>query len=191
MSSGASAVFSELDGPFVCAVWDERSGSLLLARDRFGIRPLPSPCTTAVRSVFASEIKAVPAGPVDRGKWNPEAIDTYLTLGYIPSPLTIYRDVRKLDRVMSSSHRSQRSHAPVLGPVSRAARRQKRGETYDALKTASRARWRALRKDGAPAGLLQSGGTASTTLLSALRRARSRGVSVAVEQETSSVLAHR
>ena len=83
-------------GMFAFAVWDERRRVLLLARDRLGVKPL---YYAVLRDglVFGSEIKSLLQDPsVDR-EWNPEALDAYLTLGYVPAPDTIYRHIRKLD----------------------------------------------------------------------------------------------
>jgi asparagine synthase (glutamine-hydrolysing) len=82
-------------GMFAFALWDDRSRRLLLARDRVGIKPLYY-AETPDGLLFASEIKAILEDPgVDRS-WDPEALDAYLTLLYIPSPKTIYREIRKL-----------------------------------------------------------------------------------------------
>ena len=83
-------------GMFAFAVWDDRRRVLLLARDRLGVKPL----YYALRPdgiVFGSEIKSLLQDPAVGRDWDPEAIDAYLTLGYVPAPRTIYRDVRKLE----------------------------------------------------------------------------------------------
>jgi asparagine synthase (glutamine-hydrolysing) len=83
-------------GMFAFAVWDARACRLLLARDRLGVKPLYYAHLPGKGIVFGSEIKALLQDPeVPRG-WRPEAIDTYLTLLYVPAPDTIYSAVRKL-----------------------------------------------------------------------------------------------
>ena len=83
-------------GMFAFAVWDARTGELMLARDRFGIKPLFI-AEGGGRMAFASEIKSLLHLPwVDRA-WLPEALRAYLQVGYVPCPLTAYRGVRKME----------------------------------------------------------------------------------------------
>lgn len=83
-------------GMFAFAVWDNRRRRLLLARDRLGVKPLYY-ALLPDGVVFGSEIKSLLEVPAVPREWDPEALDTYLTVGYIPAPRTIYRAVRKLD----------------------------------------------------------------------------------------------
>ena len=83
-----------LIGMFALAVWDRDGQTLLLARDRLGIKPLHYAVRHG-RLYFASELKSFePCGFL--GDVNPEAVYHYLTYGYIPAPLTIYEGVYKL-----------------------------------------------------------------------------------------------
>jgi asparagine synthase (glutamine-hydrolysing) len=83
-------------GMFAFALWDARAQRLLLARDRVGIKPVYYAQPAEGGLVFGSEIKSILEDPsVDRS-WSPEALDAYLTLLYVPSPATIYRQVHKL-----------------------------------------------------------------------------------------------
>jgi asparagine synthase (glutamine-hydrolysing) len=83
-----------LKGMFAIAIWDERKGKLLLARDRIGIKPLYY-AQLHDRFVFGSELQTLyPAGverEVDR-----LALHDYLSLNYVPGPRTILKGVRKL-----------------------------------------------------------------------------------------------
>jgi len=85
-----------LRGMFALAIWDARERRLLLARDRFGIKPLYWRVAGGVLS-FASELKALRTLPGFRGEIDADAVEAYFTFNAIPSPLTIYRDVRKLE----------------------------------------------------------------------------------------------
>ena len=85
-----------LRGMFAVALWDERKQRLLVARDRLGIKPLFY-AQHEGGLLFASEMKAIVRAGLPGVQLDPEALDAYLTFGYIPSPLTIYREVRKLD----------------------------------------------------------------------------------------------
>ena len=85
-----------LRGMFAFAIWDSTAQTLLLARDRFGIKPLY--VTAAPWGIaFASELKALVAvGLADRTlDW--DALDMYFELGYLPAPATPFRDVQKLE----------------------------------------------------------------------------------------------
>ncbi|HXQ29632.1 MAG TPA: asparagine synthase (glutamine-hydrolyzing), partial [Gemmatimonadales bacterium] len=85
-----------LRGMFAFAIWDESAQSLLLARDRFGIKPLYV-VTGAWGIAFASELKALVAVGCSGGELDWDALDAYFQLGYIPAPGTPFRDVRKLE----------------------------------------------------------------------------------------------
>jgi asparagine synthase (glutamine-hydrolysing) len=83
-------------GMFAFAVWDDRRRVLLLGRDRLGVKPLYY-ALLQDGIVFGSEIKSLLQDPAVEREWDPEALDAYLTLGYVPAPHTIYRQIRKLD----------------------------------------------------------------------------------------------
>jgi asparagine synthase (glutamine-hydrolysing) len=90
-----SACVEQFRGMFSLAIWDARKGQLLLARDRFGIKPLYVAAQDG-RLAFASEMKAILEVPwVDRS-WDATALSAYLRLGYVPAASTVYRGIRKL-----------------------------------------------------------------------------------------------
>jgi asparagine synthase (glutamine-hydrolysing) len=84
-----------LNGMYAIALWDEKKKTLFIVRDRPGIKPLYY-AETKNGLMFASEIKSLLKGGVDRAP-DYEAINQYLSYGYIPSPLTGFKAVRKLD----------------------------------------------------------------------------------------------
>lgn len=84
-----------LRGMFAIALWDEGDKKLLLARDRLGKKPLYY-FLDDKRIVFASEIKSL---LVDRSigiTIDPNAVDAFCSFGYVPSPLSIYKEIKKL-----------------------------------------------------------------------------------------------
>lgn len=89
--------FLKLRGMYAAAIWDRRKQEprLLLLRDRMGIKPLHYQLTRS-GIAFASELKALYAIPGAESKINTIAIDHYLTLRYIPSPLTIFENIYKV-----------------------------------------------------------------------------------------------
>jgi asparagine synthase (glutamine-hydrolysing) len=89
------AMLDRLRGMFAFAIWDARRGSLLLARDRLGIKPLYY-ALAGDWLVFGSEIKAILRAPCVARELDSEALDAYLSFNYIPAPMSIFKGVRKL-----------------------------------------------------------------------------------------------
>jgi asparagine synthase (glutamine-hydrolysing) len=86
---------SRLRGMFAIALWDRERGRLLLARDRFGIKPLYYEVTGG-RLSFASELKALLRQPHFSREVDPEALHAFLAFNSVPAPLSIFRSARKL-----------------------------------------------------------------------------------------------
>ncbi|HXG66237.1 MAG TPA: asparagine synthase (glutamine-hydrolyzing) [Blastocatellia bacterium] len=85
-----------LRGMFAFALWDARRRRLFIARDRVGKKPLYYTVTRQGSLVFGSELKSLLEHPEVVREINPEAIDAYLSLGYVPDPLSIFRNIHKL-----------------------------------------------------------------------------------------------
>jgi asparagine synthase (glutamine-hydrolysing) len=84
-----------LRGMFAFAIWDKKNEALFLARDRFGKKPLVyAHLPNAL--IFGSELKCLLKHPDLRRDIDYSAIDHYLTYQYIPSPMTIFKSIRKL-----------------------------------------------------------------------------------------------
>ena len=89
------AVFAKLRGMFGVAIWDSRTRSLLIARDRAGIKPLYY-AEAAGRLFFGSEAKCLLVNPeIDRAL-DPTALDHYLAYLYTPRDRAIFSGMRKL-----------------------------------------------------------------------------------------------
>lgn len=88
-------VVDRLEGMFAFALWDGGGRRLLLARDRFGQKPLYY-SRSGNRFLFASEAKAILALTGEKAAVEPEALARYLLLDYTPSPWSIYRGLRRL-----------------------------------------------------------------------------------------------
>src|SRR5436305_12948402 len=88
-------VVDELRGMFAFAVWDGRRRRLLLARDRFGQKPLFFRADGR-RFLFASEIKSILTALPHAPEPDLQALDEYLTLRFIPSPRTMFKGIAKL-----------------------------------------------------------------------------------------------
>ena len=79
-----------LRGMFSIAIWDARRRRLVLARDRFGIKPLFYRAEQG-ELAFASELRALPRGRVDL-----EALEAFLAFNSVPAPYSIFEGTRKL-----------------------------------------------------------------------------------------------
>ncbi len=90
-----AAMLSRLRGMFGLALWDGREGTLLLARDPLGIKPLyVSTAGGCLR--FASQVKALERGGAIPMEVDPAGVAGFLLWGSVPEPLTIRRAVRAL-----------------------------------------------------------------------------------------------
>ncbi len=86
-------IFPKLNGMFSIAIVDQTNESIILARDRFGIKPLYYQVNKD-SIIFSSELRPIVA--FHKPKINRSAIINYLIYRYIPAPETIYEDVYKL-----------------------------------------------------------------------------------------------
>ncbi|HLI18378.1 MAG TPA: XrtA/PEP-CTERM system amidotransferase [Rhodanobacteraceae bacterium] len=90
------ACLTRLVGMFAFAVWDMRAQRIYLARDPIGIKPLHYGFTTRGDLLFASELKGLLAHPEVQRRIDPQALEDFMTFGYVPDPKTIYRGLFKL-----------------------------------------------------------------------------------------------
>jgi len=91
---GTSA-FAKFVGMFAIAIWDGRSDTLILVRDRMGIKPLVYQPGTGTL-VFGSELSALRCCSLFKDEIDPAALGLFLRYGYVPSPMTIYQGAFKL-----------------------------------------------------------------------------------------------
>ena len=84
-----------LNGMFGFALWDARRRRLIVGRDRLGIKPIYL-YRDARRLAFASEAKALLKLPGISAEIDPSALHSYLNLGYVAAPLSIFRGISKL-----------------------------------------------------------------------------------------------
>ena len=85
----------KLRGMFAFAIWDQQNRRLLLARDRVGKKPLYY-TDTGKCFVFASELQGLLQNPEVQRQVDLDGIDSYLSWGYVPAPLTGFKNVLKL-----------------------------------------------------------------------------------------------
>lgn len=89
------AMLSKLNGVFAFAIWDARNGTVFVARDPLGVKPLYY-SETAAGVVFASELKALLVNPEVSREIDAYAVLMHLTYLWCPAPHTILAEVKKL-----------------------------------------------------------------------------------------------
>jgi asparagine synthase (glutamine-hydrolysing) len=87
---------AKVNGMFAFALWDRNERSLLIARDRIGIKPLYY-ATNRGNLIFASEMKALLQHPDLSRHLDSSAIAKYFAYNYIPAPHTAFKDIHKLE----------------------------------------------------------------------------------------------
>lgn len=158
-------IFENLNGMFAIALWDGSAQTLLLARDRFGEKPLYY-AMVGGELLFGSEPKALLAHPGLRPALDPAALFAYLTREYVPSPRSMFRGIKKLEAGRCLRFRdgriTERSYYDLCsGPALAGA-----NET-DALAELDRRLGEAVRSRlvaDVPLGLFLSGGLDSSTV---------------------------
>ncbi|MCK5605721.1 asparagine synthetase B, partial [Candidatus Pacearchaeota archaeon] len=88
-------VLNHLDGMFGLAIWDEREMKLIIARDAMGIKPIYYR-EDRWGLHFASEVRSILAAQEEKSDVDPIAVNMFLRYRYTPSPLTIYKGIKKL-----------------------------------------------------------------------------------------------
>lgn len=159
---------SRLRGMFAVAIWDESRSRLVLARDRFGIKPLVW-THAGGELAFASDLRALRHAPQFAGEVDDVALNSFLTFNSVPGPRTILEGARKLGAgelliwERGGEPRTERFARPAPPPAG-AGRR----ESTTALATELRERLadsvRAHLVADVPVGVFLSGGVDSGTL---------------------------
>lgn len=85
-----------LEGMFAFGLWDEKRNSLILARDKFGIKPLYY-FLDDNQLIFGSEIKSIIKNPDIKREINFTSVCEYFSYRYIPSPNTIFENIFKIE----------------------------------------------------------------------------------------------
>ncbi|HEX6788380.1 MAG TPA: asparagine synthase (glutamine-hydrolyzing) [Gaiellaceae bacterium] len=155
-----------LRGMFAVALWDTRERQLVLARDRFGIKPLYYRIAGDTLA-FGSELKALLALRGFSRELDPDALEAYFDGGYVPAPLTIFRGARKLPqghvltfRVGDAEPAVERYARPA--PTSSSSGND--DELAEQLRALLRDSVRAHLLSDVPVGVLLSGGVDSSAL---------------------------
>jgi asparagine synthase (glutamine-hydrolysing) len=179
--------FARLRGPFACAVWDEQRQRLLIARDHVGVRPLYFALLHNHGVVFASSISALLHDPGVSRQFCPEAIDAYLTYGYVPAPLTAYQRISKLEPAQVLVLEGRRFHVEQYWRLPAIPASRSIDDTCTALDACTRRVIRRQLTRIGREGILYSGGLASTLLLAASPRQAEPAVTICTGDEMTTV----
>jgi asparagine synthase (glutamine-hydrolysing) len=167
-----TAFAERLRGMFAVAIWDAPRRRLVLARDRFGIKPLYYRVAGG-ELAFASELRALPRGAVDL-----DALEAFLAFNSIPAPLSIFRDTRKLPPghvlVWQDGGITLERYARPAPVRASDVRRESEEALAEELRERLRDSVRAHLVSDVPVGVLLSGGVDSA-LLAALAAQESTG----------------
>ncbi|MFL5945628.1 MAG: asparagine synthase (glutamine-hydrolyzing) [Gaiellaceae bacterium] len=148
-----------LRGMFAVAIWDAPRKRLVLARDRFGIKPLYYR-DVGSELAFASELRALPRGEIDA-----DALEAFLAFNSIPAPLTIFRETRKLPAghvLLWEDGRVRLERFARPAPLE--PREDDEAELVEELRSRLRDAVRAHLVSDVPVGVLLSGGVDSALL---------------------------
>jgi asparagine synthase (glutamine-hydrolysing) len=160
---------SKLRGMFAFALWDGRSSTLFLARDRVGKKPLFY-YHDAKRFVFGSEVKCLLQNGVE-GAPDSEAINHYLTYGYVPAPWSAFRGIRKVPaahylEVRRGDVSTTRYWTLKYAPKSHVPEGALLEQLSDLLAESTRLRM----ISDVPLGVLLSGGLDSSAIVATMRK---------------------
>ena len=151
-----------LRGMFAVALWDSRRRRLVLARDRYGIKPLYYRAD-ADGLEFASELRSLPRGEIDL-----DALEAFLAFNSIPAPLTIFREAHKLPPghvlVWEDGNLSLERYARPAPAPEADLRDDDEAELIEELRSRLRDSVRAHLLADVPVGVLLSGGIDSSAL---------------------------
>ena len=169
-------VFDRLRGMFAIAVWDGRSRSLILARDRAGIKPLYYGEASG-RLYFGSEAKSLLVNPDIERTLDPTALDHYLAYLYTPRDRSIFRGIRKLPpghSLVLHDGRVQVEHYWQL-PATESFRGSE-AEALDRLEAILAEAVESHMMSEVPLGAFLSGGIDSSVVVALMARASARPV---------------
>jgi len=171
---------SRVRGMFALAWWDDRERALVLARDRFGIKPLYV-AATADTLAFASEIRALTASGLVQRRIDPAGVMAYLSWGTVPASLTWMEGVESLTpgtwlRRTVDGLTVQRRFADVAAVYARPASGCGEQALKDRVRGAVQDSVAAHLVADVPVGVFLSGGIDSSAILSAAANAGARGL---------------
>jgi len=178
-----------LNGMFAFALYDQKQGRLLLARDRLGIKPLYY-VNTRDWFLFSSEIKSLLSFPELNRELDLEALHHYLTFRFVPAPMTLFKGVAKLppgfllEYLPSSGYPDTRSYWDIS--FERGESDWSAAQSAEALRELLHDAVKIRLMSEVPLGAMLSGGVDSSVIVSRMTKASGRTIStftIAYEEE--------
>ncbi len=157
-----------LDGMFALALWDAPRQRLVLARDRFGKKPLLWTRLANGTVAFASELKALLQFPGVERRVDLERIDSYLALGYVIGDRTALAGINRLPPGCTLTIENGNTRVDRYWKLEAAARRLPDDEWIAAVRDGVRAAVRRRLVADVPLGALLSGGIDSSIVVAAM-----------------------
>ncbi len=177
---------ADLNGMFALAIYDTQRGTVLLARDRLGIKPLYHADFGNGHWMFASDTRAFRLHPKFNNEIDPLALRDYFLCNYISAPTSIYRQVHQLRPAhyaifdLKTGAMKTRAYwrvphgSQATKPTNRTSLQRVLSEKTDRLETLLLDAVRAQTISDVPLGSFLSGGLDSTAVTWALARSTSR-----------------
>jgi asparagine synthase (glutamine-hydrolysing) len=169
-------LLNDLEGMFAIALFDARRGELLLARDRFGEKPLYWARLAGGGLAFASEMKALVTLPGADLRLDIAAVAQFLALRYIPAPRTHVQGIRKLQagEAISLGRGAEPSSTRFWSPDlavngNEGVRVPSMEEAVEGVRERVRHAVRVRLRSDVPVGAFLSGGIDSTAIACAVR----------------------
>jgi len=180
---GLNKTLDRLNGMFGFALWDRKDRTLSLVRDRLGIKPLYYG-RFGTTLLFGSELKALVTHPAFQKEIDRNSLALFLRHGYIPSPYTIYKGVRKLppghsltltssdDNIDSAPYWSAKSFVDAKTDIDELSD----DETITQLETLLRDAVHLQMVSDVPLGAFLSGGVDSSTVVALMQAQSARPI---------------
>jgi asparagine synthase (glutamine-hydrolysing) len=180
---GVAPTLERMSGMFALALWDRLEGTLHIARDRLGEKPLYYGWLDGIFG-FASELKALQQHPRWKGEVDRGAVALFLRYGFVPAPYSIYRGIQKLIPGTLLSVRPDGSSRTMVywsarEVAERGTGRPFSGTDVEATDTLERLLRRAVGRQmvaDVPLGAFLSGGIDSSTVVALMQAQSERPV---------------
>lgn len=180
---GLEKTLDQAVGMFAFALWDRATRRLHLVKDRLGKKPLYFGWL-GNSFAFASELKALRHHPNWTGRISPDALASYFRLGYVPTPLSIYEGIHKLEPgTIATTSLSDRSVSKIVYWDAYKARENTKGDPAQTLEGAAAELSSLLHTavserlvSDVPLGAFLSGGIDSSTVVAIMQEVSSRPV---------------
>lgn len=167
--------FKMFNGMFALAIWDSKNSELILARDRFGKKPLYYYFDNDKNITFASELTALMIDKSIPKKISYEALNCYLALGYILSPMTVYENVYKLEpaaylKISDNGHKIEKKQYWDYCDAFRIKTKDKENEIQNNVLTLLEESVKRRMVSDVPVGAFLSGGIDSSSVVALMKK---------------------